>query len=78
MLLTRTDYSIFKQNNRIEICIFIYQIQSIVIMKRAVADLLYNKNIRRQSRRRHARLTKFFYATCKQSLNPELLSLAIG
>ena len=45
MLLTRTDHSIFKQNNRIEIRFFIFQIRSIVFMHTAVADLSHNENI---------------------------------
>ena len=48
MLLTQTNYSIFKHNNRIEICFFIYQIQSIVFMQTTVADLLHNKTISRR------------------------------
>ena len=60
MLLTRTDYSFFKQNNKIEIRFFIYQIQSIVFVQTAVADLSHNKNISR----RIARLSSFFEIIC--------------
>ena len=43
-------------NNRIEICFFVYQIQSIKLMQAAVADLSHNKNISR----RIARSSAFF------------------
>ena len=56
MLLTRTDYSIFKQNNKIEIRFDIYQIQSIVFMQMAEADLSHNENVSR----RIARSSAFF------------------
>ena len=58
MLLTRTNYSIFKQCNGVGIRFFIYQIQSIVFMEMAVADLSHNENISR----RIARSSAFFKA----------------
>ena len=42
--ITRTHYSIFKQNNRIEIHFFVYEMQSIVFIQTAVAHLSHNKN----------------------------------
>ena len=42
---TRKNYSIFKRNNRIQIRFFTYQIQSIVFMQTAMADLSHNKNL---------------------------------
>ena len=41
-------FALFKQNNRVQIRFFIYQIQSIGFMQTAVADLSLSENISRR------------------------------